>query len=182
MARNGFRPARDPDTRYVGNFPVSAGGTPVFKGDVVIRNTGGSVTAMPAGMDPGAGFGVVLATYTTANRPHTHAANKCIASGGVGRADVCWDPNMTYFVQCTTSVGLADVRSRVNVDATATNNRLALGISSQCVAIEASASVGNPFKIIDVSPFNQLSGKGTGLATNQEIEVAWNNHVLRTGS
>lgn len=182
MARNGFRPARDPDTRYVGNYPVSAGGLPVMRGDAVIRNTTGAITSMPAGMDPGAGYGVVLATYTTANRPQTHAAAHCIASGGVGRADVCWDPNMTYFVQCTTSVGVGDMNSRVNIDVSATNSRLGLGISTQCVAVEASASVGNPFKIIHISPFDELGGKGTGAATNQEIEVAWNNHKLRSGT
>lgn len=181
-ARNGFRPARDPDTRYVGNYPVSAGGLPVIKGDAVIRNTGGRVTAMPAGMDPGAGFGVVLATYTTANRPHTHAAAHAIASAGVGRADVCWDPSMTYFVQCVTSIGLADVHARVNIDASATNTGVTLGRSSMSVAVEASASVGNPFKIINVSPFDELSGKGTGGAANQEVEVAWNNHYLRSGT
>ena len=181
-ARNGFRPARHPDKHYVGNFPVSAGALPVMTGDAVIRTTGGGITSMPAGMDPGAGFGVVLGTYTTANRPHTHAANKCIASAGIGRADVCWDPDMTFFVKCETSIGLADVRSRVNIDVSATNTRLALGISTQAVAVEASASVGNPFKIINISPFDELSGKGTGGAGGNEVEVAWNNHHLRSGT
>lgn len=181
-ARNGFRPARDLDTSYVGNYPVSAGGLPVMRGDAVIRTTGGGVTSMPAGMDPGAGFGVVLAVYTTANRPFTHSAAKAIVSAGVGRADVCWDPSMTYFVRCETSIGLADVRSRVNIDVSATNTRLSLGISTQAVAVEASASVANPFKIINVSPFDELSGKGTGGATGNEVEVAWNNHYLRSGT
>lgn len=179
-ARNGFRPARNPDTHYVQNLPVSAGGQPLAKGDAVIRNNGGAITAMPAGMDPGAGFGVVLAVYTTANRPLTHQATKFIASAGVGRADVCWDPNMTYFVQCVTSIGLADVRSRVNIDVSAAN--ATLGRSGMSVAVEASASVGNPFKIIDISPFDQLAGKATGQGGNQEVEVAWNNHILRSGT
>jgi len=185
-ARNGFRPAREIDTQYVGNFPVSAGALPVMRGDAVIRTTGGGVTSMPAGMDPGAGFGVVLATYTSIagnnNRPFTHQTTKAIASASTGRADVCFDPNMTYFVRCETSIGLADVRSRVNIDVSATNARLTTGISNQAVAVEASASVANPFKVINISPFDELGGKGTGGATNNEVEVAWNNHYLRSGT
>lgn len=179
-ARNGFTPTRTPDTRYVGNFAVSAGGQPVAKGDAVIRNTGGRITAMPAGMDPGVGFGVVLAVYTTANRPLTFNTTKFITSAGVGRADVCWDPQMTYTVQCTTSIGQGDLQSRVNINASAANSLT--GISGQSVTVEASASVGNPFKIINIAPFDELAGKGTGGAVDQAVEVAWNNHYLRAGN
>jgi hypothetical protein len=183
-ARNGFRPARDPDTRYVQNFLASAGGQPIAKGDAVIRNTAGKITAMPAGMDPGAGFGVVLAVYTSSNgnlnRPFTHQATKFIASATTGRADVCWDPSMTYFVRCETSIGVGDIHSRVMVSAAAAT--AATGIGGMSVAVETSASVANPFKIIDLSPFEQLGGKNTGQAAGQEVEVAWNNHYLRTGA
>lgn len=180
--RRGFTPARQMNQAYVGNFPVSAGGIPVLAGDAVIRNNGGAITSMPAGMDPGAGFGVVLAVYTTANRPLTHNSTKFIASAGVGRADVCWDVNQTYFVQCETSIGVADVGSHVNINASATGTRALTGISSQSVAVEASASVGNPFKIIGLSPMEELAGKHGGAGAGQDIEVAWNNHVHRSGS
>ena len=180
-ARIGFRPARNPDNRYVQNFLASAGGQPICRGDAVIRNTAGRVTAMPAGMDPGAGFGVVLAVYTTANRPLTHQTAKFIASANPGRADVCFDPDMTYFVRCETSIGLGDVQSRVMVSAHVTHNATT-GLSVMSVAVESSASVKNPFKIIDISPFEELGGKGTGAAAGQEVEVAWNNHYLRNGA
>lgn len=178
-ARNGFIPARTPDTRYVGNFPVSAGGTPLAKGDAVVRANGGKVTAMPAGADA-VGFGVVLAVYTDANRPLTHQNVKFIASGATGRADVCWDPNQTYTVQCVTSIGVADIGRRVSIDASAANS--VTGLSGQSVAIEASASVGSPFKIINISPFDELGGKSSNGPINTAVEVAWNNHTQRAGT
>lgn len=178
-ARNGFTPTRTPDTRYVENFAVSAGGQPLAKGDAV-KYANGKVTALPAGMDPGAGFGVVLAVYTTANRPLTFQTTKFIASGGTGRADVCWDPNMTYTVQCVTSIGAADVPVNVMLDVSAANSLT--GLSGMSVIAQSSASVGNPFKIIGISPFDELGGKGTGQTGNQGVEVAWNNHTLKSGT
>jgi len=178
-SRNGFTPVRTPDTRYVDNFPVSAGTRNLCKGDAV-RYVAGNITALEAGMDPGAVFGVVLAVYTTANRPLTFNNNKFIASGGVGRADVCWDPNMTYYVKCETSIGPRDMPVNVMVDLSAVNPTL--GISGMAVIAQSSASVGNPFKIIQIGPFDELGGKGSGGATGNGVEVYINNHLLKAGT
>lgn len=179
--RNGFTPARQINPAYVTNLPVSAGSLPVMIGDAVTR-VGGKITSMPAGQDPASPYGVVMAIYTTANRPLTHQAAKCIVSGQVGRADVNWDPNQTYFVRCATSIGVADIQARVFIDATATNTRLPTGVSTQGVVVESSASVGNPFKIIGLAPMEELSGKHGGAIGGQMVEVAWNNHWVRTGA
>lgn len=180
-SRNGFTPARNPDTRYVENYPVSAGGQPLAKGDAV-SFIGGRITALAAGMDPAAGWGVVLAVYTTANRPLTFQSTKFIVSGanGVGRADVCWDPDMTYFVQMVASAGTRDFPANVMIDVSAANPLT--GLSGMAVTTQTSASVGNPFKIIGLAPYEELGGKGTGGAGNNGVEVAWNNHLLKAGT
>jgi len=60
-------------------------------------------------MDPThPGYGVVLAVYTTAGRPLTFETNKILVSGRPGRADVCFDPNLTYYVRCDASAGNVD--------------------------------------------------------------------------
>lgn len=179
VARQGFIPVRTPDTRYVANYPVSAGTRPVCKGDAV-RYVAGRITAAEAGMDPGALYGIVMAVYTTANRPLTFNTAKCIVSGGVGRADVCWDPNMTYYVKCETSLGVGDMPVNVMIDVSAFNTTL--GISGQAVTAQTSASVGNPFKVLNIGPFDELGGKGTGGATAQGVEVIINNHLLKAGT
>lgn len=178
-ARNGFRPARTPDTRYVMNLPASAGTRPIAIGDMV-RFVAGNITAAEAGVDPGAIFGVVLDVLTTANRPLTFANAKCITSGGVGRVDVCWDPSMTYFVKCETSLGVRDMPVNGMIDVSAFNT--VLGISGQAIAVQSSASPGNPVKILNVAPFEELGGKGTGGNTAQMVEVVINNHLLKAGT
>lgn len=178
-ARNGFTPCRTPDTRYVTNLPVSAGTRPLCKGDAV-RYVAGNITAAEAGMDPGAIFGVVLAVYTTANRPLTFQTVKNIASGGVGRADVCWDPNMTYYVKCETSIGLTTLPVNLQIDVSAFNTTL--GLSGQALTAQSSASVGNPFKAINIAPFGELGGKGPTGDGGQLVEVIINNHLLKAGT
>lgn len=178
-SRNGFTPVRTPDTRYVGNFPVSAGTRNLCKGDAV-RYVAGNITAAEAGMDPGAIFGVVLDVFTTANRPLTFQNTKFIASGGVGRADVCWDPNMTYYVKCETSLGVRDLPVNLQIDISANNSQI--GLSGMALIAQSSASVGNPFKAINIGPFDELGGKGTGGNTGNGVEVVINNHLLRAGT
>lgn len=180
-SRSGFTPLWQPDAKYVNRYAVSAGTLPLGKGDAV-RYTGGRVTALAAGMDPGVGYGIVLAVYTTAGRPLTFNNTKFIASGaaGVGLADVCWDVNQAYVVQCQTSVGERDFPTTVQIDASAQNANL--GISGMAVVPQTSASVANPFKMISYSPFDQIAGLGNAAgATNQGVVVMWNNHLLRPG-
>lgn len=179
VARNGFTPIGTPDTRYVMNLPVSAGTQPVCKNDAVAY-VGGKITAVNAGMDPGAMFGVVLDVFTTANRPLTHQNTKFIVSAGVGRADVCWDPDQLYSVKCETSVAATTLPVNMMIDASAPNSRL--GISGMALTAQSSASVGNPFKVIAVSPMGELGGKGPTGDAGQEVICMINNHLLKAGT
>lgn len=178
-ARSGFNPIGTPNTRYVMNLPVSAGTRPMGKGDAV-RYVAGNVTNAEAGMDPGAIFGVVLAVYTTANRPLTFQTNKIIVSGGVGRADVCWDPSQLYSVKCETSVGATTLPVNMMIDLSAMNPTL--GISGMALTAQSSASVGNPFKVLAVSPMSELGGKGGTGDAGQEVICMINNHLLKAGT
>lgn len=175
--RNGFIPSRESVRDYIRNVFVSCGGNQtISKGDAVAM-VNGVIVPCTAGQDPGQyGFGIVLAVYTTANRPFTFQTTKYIASGQQGRADVCYDPNMTYYVQCVTSVGPSNLGKNVMIDASAAN--ATLGLSGQSVDIPASASINDLFKIIDIGPFDELSGKGTGGGANNGVEVRWNRHFL----
>lgn len=180
-ARSGFNPIGTPDTRFVDTFPVSAGTRPMGKGDAV-RYVAGNVTNVEAGMDPGAVFGVVLAVYTTAGRPLTFNNNKIIASGGVGLADVCWDPNQMYSVKCETSVGTTTLPVNMMIDLSAMNAQL--GISGMALTAQTSASVGNPFKVIQISPQQKALNGGVQPSgdAGQEVVCMINNHLLRAGT
>lgn len=178
-ARSGFNPIGTPDTRYVMNLPVSAGTRPMGKGDAV-RYVAGNLTNVEAGMDPGAVFGVVLAVYTTANRPLTFQTSKIIASAGVGRADVCWDQNQLYSIKCESSVGATTLPVNMMIDLSAMN--ASLGISGMALTAQTSASVGNPFKVLAVSPMGELGGKGPTGDAGQEVICVINNHLLKAGT
>lgn len=181
-SRNGFIPAHPCAPDMVTNVPVGAGGVPVSKGDAV-NMINGLCYACTAGQDPSQyGYGVVLAVYTTANRPLTFQSTKFIASGAVGRADVCFDPNMTYYVQCVTSVGQSNIGKNVMIDASAAN--ATLGISGMAVDIPASSSVNDLFKVINAGPFDMLGGPAYTQvyaqgATNNGVLVRWNRHFLK---
>lgn len=176
--RIGFFPSRQPVPDLVRNVAVSCAGTDTLaKGDAVVQ-VNGIVTRASSGQDPtaGKGFGVVLAVYTTANRPLTFQNNKIIVSAQQGRADVCFDPNQTYYVQCVTSVGPSNLGKNVVIDTSAANSTT--GLSGQSVDIPTSASANDYFKIINIGPFDELAGKGTGGGPNNGVEVKWNNHFL----
>jgi len=177
-SRNGFTPVRWPNAQYVQNLPAAASTNQVIaKGDAVAY-LNGVIVPCTAGQDPGLkGFGVVLATYTTAGRPMTFNNTKLIASAGVGRVDVCWDPDQQYYAQCVASAGPSNMGKNVVIDVSASN--ASLGLSGQSVTIPASASVNDLFKIISIGPFDELAGKGTGAGTNNGVIVVWNNHALR---
>lgn len=182
--RAGFVPSREPLPSRVSNVAVGAGGQPVCRGDAVVE-IGGLVYAATAATNPAQfGYGVVLAVYTTANRPLTFQNTKFIASGQPGRADVCWDPNQTYFVQCVTSVGQSNFGNNVMIDASAANSLL--GISGMSVDLVASASTKELFKIVGFGPFdsnltgqpyNQTYAQG---GANNGVEVRWNFHFLNS--
>jgi len=186
IARVGFIPSREPSVGWVKNFPVNALAKEVAKGDAVTM-LNGSVLAASAGTNPTKqGFGVVLAVYTTAGRPLTFQNTKYIASGQVGRADVCFDPNQTYIVQCVTSVGPSNIGTNVAIDVSAAN--ATTGLSGMSVDILASASINELFKIINLAPNEPgvLTGSYTqgvtGGGANNGVEVKWNYHFLRAAT
>lgn len=177
--RIGLTPSRWPSPDSVMRVPVSANGTDtIAKGDAVVRVNGVCMRAS-AGQDPtnGKGFGVVLAVYTTAGRPLTFQNTKIITSAQPGMADVCFDPFQTYYVQCTTSVGVSDLGKNVVVDVSSAN--ATTGLSAMSVSIPASASANDYFKIINFGPFDNISGYNTGGGANNGVEVQWNNHAFK---
>lgn len=186
--RNGFTPSRQPTADWIRRLPASAGGNlPICKGDAVY-SLNGMLTACTAGVNPGnpIGYGVVIACYTTAGRPFTFSNIKLIASGTPGMVDVCFDPNQTYVVRCKSSVGPTQIGRNISIDMSGGAVNATLGISGQCVDILASAVTGTTeyFKLLNISPFDQLSGQYNGTSTgtlgsaNQGVEVRWNNHFL----
>lgn len=177
-ARQGFIPSRQPVADYVRNLPASAGGNQtISKGDAVAL-VNGVIVPCTAGQDPNQmGYGVVLAVYQSNGRPLTFNNTKYIASGTAGRVDVCFDPNLTYYVQCVTSVGPSNIGKNVTLDVSAAN--ASTGISGHAVSIPASASTNDLFKILNIGPFDErltLGGLGT---TNNGVEVRWNRQFLR---
>lgn len=176
--RVGFTPSRNPSIGFVGNYPAAASDNQsIAKGDAVAL-LNGTIVPCTAGQDPSLrGWGVVLAVYTTANRPLTNQTTKIIASAGTGRVDVVWDPNQTYYVQCETSVGLSNIGKNVVLAVSAAN--ATTGLSGEFLQIPASASLNDLFKITNIGPFDELSGKGTGGGTNNGVEVVWNYHQLK---
>lgn len=181
---NGFTPSRQPVPDWIRNFPAAANANganqTIAKGDAVaVKN--GIVVPASSGQDPAlVGFGVVIAVYTTANRPLTFQTDKILVTAAVGRVDVCFDPNQTYYVRCDTSIGLSDIGKNLTLTVSAANTRT--GISGHSVAIPASASVNDLFKLINIGPFDELSGKGTGGTANNGAEVKWNRHLLHAAT
>lgn len=183
-SRNGFIPSRQPVADWIRNIPVSATSTDtIAKGDAVVL-VNGIGTRASAGQDPtnSLGYGIVLAVYTTANRPLTFLSPKFIGSAAPGRADVCYDPNQTYYVQCVTSVGPSNIGKNLIIDQSAANSTT--GLSGMSVDIPASASTNDYFKCLNIGPFDELGGKlginggPGGGGPNNGIEVKWNNHFL----
>ncbi len=180
-SRQGFIPARTIDQNQVRNLPAQAStNQSIAKGDAVAY-LNGIIVPCTAGQDPGLkGYGVVLAVYTTANRPFTFLTNKIIVSAGVGRVDVLVDPDQSYYVQCIASAGPSNMGHNVTIDVSASN--ALTGISGMSVTIPASASTNDLFKIINIGPFDEVTGGGKeqGGGTNNGVEVKWNNHLFRS--
>lgn len=176
----GFTPSRQPQIDWIRNLPAAAStNRPIAKGDAVAY-LNGLIVPCTTGQDPSLrGYGVVLAVYTTANRPLAFQTSKVIASGGVGRVDVCYDPDQTYYVRCLASAGPSNMGKNVVLDDTTVPARAATGLSGQQVTIPASASINDLFKVINISPFEELSGKETGGGAGNGVEVKWNFHLLR---
>lgn len=182
---NGFTPSRQPVADWVRNLPCQANSDganqTIAKGDAVVY-VNGIIRPASAGMDPAhPGYGVVLAVYTTANRPLTFQDTKVLVTAQPGRADVCFDPNQTYYVRCDLSAGNADtIGKNVMLVVSAANSRT--GLSGHSVTTQTSASINNLFKVINIGPFDELAGKGTGATANNGVEVKWNRHLLHAAT
>lgn len=186
----GFTPSRQPVPDWVRTLPARANtdggvGVTLAKGDAVAYVNGVIVPAT-AGQDPGfAGYGVVLAVYTTAAggnypRPLTFQTNKVLVSGQAGYADVCFDPNQTYYVRCDVSAGPSNMGKNATLAVSAAN--FTTGLSGHSVTIPASASINDLFKIINLGPFDILGGYNTGGGANNGVEVKWNRHLLHAAT
>lgn len=178
-AKRGFVLASNLNQDYVRNMPVTLNSNQALaKGDPVTM-VNGQIVPCTAGIDPALpGYGVVMAVYTTANRPLTHQTSQILASGAVGRADVYTDPNAVYSVRCESSAALARIGENVILAVSAYTPRLPDG-SGFSVDIGASASIGNLFKLIGYAPDEELGGKETGAAAGQRVLVKWNRHLFR---
>jgi hypothetical protein len=180
--RNGFTlVTRNDSEGYVRNYPAAAStNQPIAIGDVVCLLNGVAVPAT-AGQDPSlVPFGIVTEVLTSAGRPFTHQTTKIIASAGVGRVRVCYDPMAEYVVRCETSVGPSNIGKNVTLVASGAN--ATTGRSYQSVLIPASASVGDMFKIVCLSPFGELGGKDTGGGAGNGVIVRFNKHLLQYGT
>lgn len=179
---NGFIPSRQPVADWIRNLPAQASTNQSIAKGTAVAYVNGIIVPATAGMDPDqAGFGVVLAVYTTANRPLTFQTVKIIASATPGRVDVCFDPSQTYYVRCDASAGNADTIGK-NVQIVVSADNTLTGLSGMSVTTQSSASINNLFRVINIGPFDELGGKGTGATANQGVEVKWNRHVLHAAT
>lgn len=182
---NGFTPSRDPSVGMVRRMRCQANSDganqTLAKGDAValVNNV---VVPASGGMDPThPGWGVVLAVYTTAGRPLTFQNTKILVSGQPGQVDVCIDPEQTYYVRCDASAGNADTLGKNAMLVVSAANTLT-GLSGHSVTTQTSASINNLFKVINIGPFDDLGGLGTGAGANQGVEVRWNRHTLHAAT
>lgn len=180
--RCGFIPSRSPSLNMVRNYPVNALAKEVAINDAVTMITGQVAAASGATNPTKQLLGVCLAVYTTAGRPLTFQTTKYIASGGVGRADICIDPYQPYIVQCVTSVGGSNIGTNVMIDVSAAN--ATTGISGMSVDIATSGSTNDLFKIINFAPTELIPyQQGTlGGGANNGVEVVPNFHFLRAAT
>lgn len=168
---------------YVRRFPASAGGNQVIALNQAVTIVNGIVVPATAGQDPAQdGFGVVVGVFNSSGRPFTQQATKYIASGANGQVDVCYDPFAEYIVRCETSVGPSNINHNVTI--TGFSAQASLPTIIQAVDIPASASIGDPFRIVRLADQNDLAALGSnpvGGAGNAVI-VRWNKHTYKAGT
>jgi len=140
-------------------------------GDPVILSSGFVVRQTNASADSTNFLGVVAAVYDTNKKPLTFSMPNRPAylntstAGWVGVID---DPNMSYIVECATSVGPSNIGNTVWVDATVANS--ATGISQYTVTL-TSANGGNPqWRVLGLAP-TEIASTAAG-SPNNRIVVA----------
>lgn len=140
-------------------------------GDPVVLSGGFVARQTDASADSTNFLGVIRAVYDTNKRPLTFSQptrppylNVSVA----GWVDVIDDPDMTYIVECATSVGPSNIGNTVWVDATAANS--ATGVSQYVVTL-TSAAGGNPqWRVIGLAPTDLVTSAAG--SPNNRIEVA----------
>ena len=145
--------------------------TPLAIGDAVSHDaTTGGILAMTAGTAAGDRFvGVVRALYDSNKRPLTHnlpGTAAYLPTSVAGYADVVDDPDMTFVVECDTSVGNTNIGQAVFIVTTAMNT--AVGVSKMHVTLTTVAGSPIPFKIVGISPFDEVTGEA---GANARVEV-----------
>lgn len=140
-------------------------------GDPVRLAAGYVVRQTNASADSTNYLGVVRAVYDSNKKPLTFSMPTrppYLNTSVAGWVDVIDDPNMTYIVECATSVGPSDIGGAVWVDATVANS--ATGISQYTVTLTTAAG-GNPqWRIIGLAP-TEIASTAAG-SPNNRIEVA----------
>jgi hypothetical protein len=149
---------------------VETRSTPLAIGDAVTLDAAGAVIALTnATADTARFLGVVRALYNTDKRPLTHNLPNTAAflpTSVAGFVDVMDDPDMTFIVECDTSVGLSNIGQAVFIVVTAMNT--AVGVSRMHVTLTTVAGSPVPFRIIGLSPFDEVTGE-TGAANRVEV-------------
>lgn len=153
--------------------------TPLAIGDAVKHDatTGGIVALTAATADPARYIGVVRALYDTNKRPLTHnlpGTAAFLPTSVAGFADVVDDPDMTFIVECDTSVGNTNIGAAAWVVVTAMNT--AAGVSKMHVTLTTVAGSPELFRIIGISPFDEAKGE-TG--AGQRVEVVAINGLFK---
>jgi PPE-repeat protein len=180
--RAGFVPTRTYAADMVRRYPVTLNSNQaLFMYDAVTLINGVAVP-VTAGLDPASPLaGVVVGLADSNEKPLTFSQptrGPFITSGQSGFADVLIDPNMTFKVRYEGSVGNNVVGK--NVQVTAGLGDINAGRSGQGVEVAASASTGLLFKVVNLSPFEQLSSFNAGRGTNKFVEVIPNRHFLKS--
>lgn len=140
-------------------------------GDPVILTAGFVVRQTNASADSTNFLGVVRAVYDTNKRPLTFSMPTrppYLNTSVAGWVDVIDDPNMTYIVECATSVGPSNIGGAVYVDATAVNS--ATGISQYVVTLTSAAGGNAQWRILGLAP-TEIASTAAGSGNNR-IEVA----------
>ena len=147
-------------------------------GDPVVLSATGAVERLTnATADVSRYLGVVRACYDSNKRPLTHnlpTQAAYLPTSVPGYVDVVDDPDMTFIVECETSIGLSDIGQPVWVVATAPN--AATGVSRYHVT--RTSVDGSPvlFRVMRISPFDEAKGES---GAGNRVEVAVVNGVFK---
>ncbi len=161
----------------------SAATASIFIGDPVELRSDGQATPVTASSDANETLGVVAAVLNSNRRPLTHSLPTQAAyleASTEGWLEINDDPDTVYIVQSDVSVTHQDIGAHIRVTAGAPTT--AAGRSGyQAGIITASAGDGQ-FKIIGLSPFEQIHDASAWGGDDTDIEVIIAAHTYRQSS